>query len=283
MSNRTRKALSYVPNYAIWILATLITIVPIYWMFIMSARSRVELFDKPDFIIRSFYTQNYAAVIENPVRRGYMLNSVIVATGNAALVTVLALLATYALSRFKLAGSDNIFFWTITNRMGPPAAALLPLFLLYTKVFVVGGNMLYDKQIGLILLYCVFNLPFAIWLLKGMMDAIPQELDEAAMIDGAGLLGTLLRIIVPLAAPGMAVTAILSWMFAWNEYLFAATLTSVQARTATTGLAEYVTVGGTNWGEMAAMATLTLIPSLIFVTLAQRYIVAGLTFGAVKD
>ncbi len=283
MSNRTRKALSYVPNYAIWILATLITIVPIYWMFIMSARSRVELFDKPDFIIRSFYTQNYAAVIENPVRRGYMLNSVIVATGNAALVTVLALLATYALSRFKLAGSDNIFFWTITNRMGPPAAALLPLFLLYTKVFVVGGNMLYDKQIGLILLYCVFNLPFAIWLLKGMMDAIPQELDEAAMIDGAGLWGTLLRIIVPLAAPGMAVTAILSWMFAWNEYLFAATLTSVQARTATTGLAEYVTVGGTNWGEMAAMATLTLIPSLIFVTLAQRYIVAGLTFGAVKD
>jgi len=213
-----------------------------------------------------------------------MLNSVIVATGNALLVTVLALLATYALSRFPLAGKDNIFFWTITNRMGPPAAALLPLFLLFTKVFVIGDTFkLYDTQIGLILLYCVFNLPFSIWLLKGMIDAIPPELDEAAMIDGAGLWGTIFRIIVPLAAPGMAVTAILSWMFAWNEYLFAATLTSVRARTATTGLAEYVTVGGTNWGEMAAMATLTLIPSLIFVTLAQRYIVAGLTFGAVKD
>jgi len=284
MPKQARKILSYVPNYAIWILATLITVIPIYWMFVVSARSRVELFDKPDLIIHSFYTQNYSAVIDNPVRRGYMLNSVIVATGNAVLVTVLALLATYALSRFKLAGSDNIFFWTITNRMGPPAAALLPLFLLFTKVFVIGDTFkLYDTQIGLILLYCVFNLPFSIWLLKGMIDAIPPELDEAAMIDGAGLWGTIFRIIVPLAAPGMAVTAILSWMFAWNEYLFAATLTSVRARTATTGLAEYVTVGGTNWGEMAAMATLTLIPSLIFVTLAQRYIVAGLTFGAVKD
>ena len=284
MSKRIRKALSYLPNYVIWILATVLTIVPIYWMFIMSARSRVELFDKPDFLIRSFYVQNYTAVIDNPVRRGYMLNSVIVATGNAVLVSVLALLATYALSRYKLAGSDNIFFWTITNRMGPPAAFLLPLFLLFTKVFVIGDTFkLYDTQIGLILLYCVFNLPFAIWLMKGMMDAIPPELDEAAMIDGAGLWGILRRVIVPLAAPGMAVTAILSWMFAWNEYLFAATLTSVRARTATTGLAEYVTVGGTNWGEMAAMATLTLIPSLIFVTLAQRYIIAGLTFGAVKD
>jgi len=103
------------------------------------------------------------------------------------------------------------------------------------------------------------------------------------MIDGAGLVDVIRKVIVPLAAPGLAVTAILSWIFAWNEYLFAATLTSVTARTATTGLAEFVTVTGTNWGSMAAMATLTLIPSVIFVTLAQRYIVMGLTFGAVKE
>jgi multiple sugar transport system permease protein len=283
MTRRIRKALRLAPTYIVWTLTTLITLVPIYWMFVMSARSRVELFDKPDLIIKSFFIQNYTDVISNPVYRGYMLNSVIVSTGNALLVMVLALLATYALSRYKLAGSDNIFFWTITNRMAPAAVFLLPLYLLFTQVFVIGNFKLYDTQIGLILLYCVFNLPFAIWLLKGVIDAIPVELDEAAMIDGAGLAGVLRMVILPLAAPGLAVTAILSWIFAWNEYLFAATLTSVQARTATTGLAEFVTVTGTNWGEMAAMATLTLIPSVVFVTLAQRYIIAGLTFGAVRE
>ena len=212
-----------------------------------------------------------------------MINSIVIATSNAVLVTTLALLATYALSRFRLAGRDNIFFWTITNRMAPPAVFLLPLFLLFTRVFVVGDWRMFDTRIGLILLYCVFNLPFAIWLLKGMVDAIPVELDEAAMLDGAGTGQILLKVIVPLARPGIAVTAILAWVFAWNEYLFAATLTSVHARTITTGLAEFVTVTGTNWGEMAAVAMLTLLPAALFVGLVQRHIVAGLTFGALKD
>lgn len=283
MSGNTRKVFGLLPVYVVWILLTLITLLPIWWMVVVSARSRVELFDQPTLLIRSFFSENYTNVIFNPTFQRYMVNSIVIATSNAVLVTVLALLATYALSRFRLAGRDNIFFWTITNRMAPPAAFLLPLFLMFTRIFKVGDFQLYDSQIGLILLYCVFNLPFAIWLLKGMIDGIPIELDEAAWVDGANTVTVLIRIIAPLAAPGLAVTAILSWIFAWNEYLFAATLTSVNARTITTGLAEFVTVTGTNWGEMAAVAVLTLIPSLIFVSLVQRYIIMGLTFGAVKD
>jgi multiple sugar transport system permease protein len=287
MNKTLRKILGYVPPYAIWIVATIFTVIPVWWMFVVSARSRVELFNAPTLLIRSFFVENYTNVITDRVFQGYMINSLVIATGNALLVSLLALLATYALSRYRLAGSDNIFFWTITNRMAPPAAFLLPLFLIFTQfsnVRLGGLNInLYDSHVGLILLYCVFNLPFAIWLLKGIMDGIPIEMDEAAFVDGASLFTVLRRIIVPLAAPGLAVTAILSWIFAWNEYLFAATLTSFRARTITTGLAEFVTVTGTNWGEMAAVATLTLIPSLIFVTIAQRYIVMGLTFGAVKE
>ena len=287
MSKTLRKTLSYVPTYVVWILATIFTVVPVWWMIVVSARSRVELFNAPTLIINSFFTQNYTNVITDRTFQGYMVNSLIVSTGNALLVTLLALLATYALSRYKLSGSDNIFFWTITNRMAPPAAFLLPLFLTFTQVTNVKlGSLnftLYDTHFGLIMLYCVFNLPFAIWLMKGIMDGIPIEMDEAAFVDGATTFGVIRMIILPLAAPGLAVTAILSWIFAWNEYLFAATLTSFRARTITTGLAEFVTVTGTNWGEMAAVATLTLIPSLIFITFAQRYIVMGLTFGAVKD
>jgi ABC-type glycerol-3-phosphate transport system permease component len=270
-------------SFAAWLLLSLVTLVPIWWMFVVSGKSRVELFARPSFLIDSFYAANYANVIGDPAFQRYMINSIVIATANAVLVTTLAVLATYALSRFRLAGRDSIFFWTITNRMAPPAVFLLPLFLLFTRVFVVGDWRMFDTRIGLILLYCVFNLPFAIWLLKGMVDAIPVELDEAAMLDGAGTGQILLQVIVPLARPGIAVTAILAWVFAWNEYLFAATLTSVEARTITTGLAEFVTVTGTNWGEMAAVAMLTLLPAALFVGLVQRHIVAGLTFGALKD
>jgi ABC-type glycerol-3-phosphate transport system permease component len=266
-----------------WIVASLVTLFPIYWMFVVSAKSRVELFGKPTFIIRTFFSENYTKTLTDPSFQGYMFNSIVVATSNALLVTVLGLLATYSLSRFKLVGQDNIFFWTITNRMAPPAVFLLPLFLLYTQTFAFGDWKLYDTRIGLILLYCVFNLPFAIWMLKGIVDGIPKELDEAAMVDGANTLQVLMRVILPLARPGLAVTAILTWVFAWNEYLFAATLTSVHARTITTGLAEFVTVTGTNWGQMAATATLTLLPALLFLGLVQHHIVAGLTFGAVKE
>ena len=280
MSGTARRAILPV---IMWTVLTLITLFPIYWMILVSGRNRVEMFGRPSLLIKSFHWDNYLNIIGNPAFRGYMVNSLIVATSNAVLVTTLALLATFALSRFKLGGQDSIFFWTITNRMAPAAVFLLPLFLLFTQVFVIGDWKLYDTKLGLILLYCVFNLPFAIWLLKGMIDGIPKELDEAAMLDGCSTFQILTKVIIPLARPGLAVTAILCWVFAWNEYLFAATLTSVHARTITTGLAEYVTVTGTNWGELAATATLTLLPALVFLGFAQRHIVAGLTFGALKE
>jgi glycerol transport system permease protein len=266
-----------------WTVGSLFTLLPIYWLVVVSARSRVELFGAPTFWQTSFYAPNYLRPLLQGPHGTYLLNSVLIATANALLVCVLAVMATYALSRWRLPGDQNIFFWTITNRMAPPAAFLLPLFLLYTRVFRFGEFTLFDTHIGIILLYCVFNLPFAIWLLKGIVDGIPVELDDAVLVDGGSTFTVLRAVIVPLAAPGIAITALLSWVFAWNEYLFAATLTSVRARTITTGLAEFVTVTGTNWGEMAAVAVIALLPAIVFLTFVQRYIVTGLTFGAVKE
>jgi len=277
-----RKRLGRVGVYIIWIVATILVLLPIYWMFVVSARSRVELFGAPTFIQTTFFAENYIKPLSDPTFQRYLVNSLIVASCNALLVSVLAVCATYALSRWRLKGEGSVFFWTISNRMAPPAAFMLPLFLLFTRVLKIGTFSLFDTQIGLILLYCIFNLPFAIWLLKGIMDGIPVELDEAALVDGANLITVLTKIIVPLAAPGIAIAAVLAWVFAWNEYLFAATLTSVNARTVTTGLAEFVTVTGTNWGQMAALSMISLLPALLFLALVQRYIVVGLTFGAVK-
>ncbi len=278
-----RSRIGLIGTYVLWTMMSIFTLLPIYWMVVVSARSRVELFSPGKFWQTTFFAQNYINPLTSPAFQRYIANSLIIATSNAILVIILALFATYGLSRWKLNGADNIFFWTITNRMAPAAAFILPLFLLFTRAFKVGDFMMFDTRIGLILLYCIFNLPFAIWLLKGIVDGIPIELDEAALVDGAGRWTILFRVILPLAAPGLAIAGILCWMFAWNEYLFAAALTSTRARTITTGLAEFVTVTGTNWGEMAAVATISLLPALIFLVFIQKYIVMGLTFGAVKE
>jgi multiple sugar transport system permease protein len=194
----------------------------------------------------------------------------------------LGFFACYALSRFNMSGKESIFFWTITNRMAPPAVFLLPLFLLMTQVYTVGEWRLLDTRIGMILVYCTFNLPFAIWTLRPTVDGIPKELDEAAFVDGASSWKVITEIVFPLCRPGLAVTLILTWVFAWNEYLLAATLTNFNARTLTTGLSEYVTTTGTEWGIMAAISVFTLIPALLVFGVVQKHIVAGLTFGAVK-
>lgn len=265
-----------------WIAVSFLTLFPIYWLFVISVKPAVDLFSTPEIILRGIYWQNYLDVLNDRTLRGYMVNSLIISSGNALLCTTLGFLACYALSRFDLSGKESMFFWTITNRMAPPAVFLLPLFLLMTQVYRIGDFTLLDTRIGMILVYCTFNLPFAIWTLRPTLDGIPKELDEAATVDGASAFKVITEIVFPLCRPGLAVTLILTWVFAWNEYLLAATLTNFNARTLTTGLSEYVTTTGTEWGIMAAISVFTLIPALIVFSLVQRHIVTGLTFGAVK-
>ena len=265
-----------------WCFVSFLTLFPIYWLFVVSVKPAVELFSTPDIILTKFYWQNYIDVLNDRTLRSYMMNSLIISTGNAVLCTILGFMTCYALSRFNLPGKESIFFWTITNRMAPPAVFLLPMFLLLTQVYKIGDFSLADTRIGMILVYCTFNLPFAIWTLRPTIDGIPKELDEAAYVDGASSWKVITEVVFPLARPGLAVTLILTWVFAWNEYLLAATLTNFNARTLTTGLSEYVTTTGTEWGIMAAISVFTLIPALIVFSLVQRHIVTGLTFGAVK-
>ncbi|QDC10023.1 carbohydrate ABC transporter permease [Oceanicola sp. D3] len=265
-----------------WVIISFLTLFPIYWLFVISVKPAVDLFSTPDIILRGAYWQNYVDVWTDRTLRGYMLNSLIISSGNALLCTTLGFFACYALTRFNLGGKESIFFWTITNRMAPPAVFLLPLFLLMTQVYRIGDFTLLDTRFGMIMVYCTFNLPFAIWTLRPTLDGIPRELDEAAYVDGASSWKVISEVVFPLCRPGLAVTLILTWVFAWNEYLLAATLTNFNARTLTTGLSEYVTTTGTEWGIMAAISVFTLIPALIVFTMVQRHIVAGLTFGAVK-
>ena len=275
MRDRGQTKLAFI--YLVCILLTIITLFPIYWMVIISLRSKLEIFAGPKLYQTSIFADNYYRPLFKDIYGKFLINSLIISTGNTGLVLLLAMFAAYAFSRFRIFGSGTLFFWTITNRMAPPAAFILPFFLMFAKIRLI------DTHIGLILLYCIFNLPFAIWLLKGMIDVIPKELDEVAAIDGCSILGTIWHVILPVAKPGLAVTAMMIWIFSWNEYLFASILTSMKARTITTGLAEFVTVIGTNWGEMAAVSVVSLLPAVIFLGYIQKYMITGLTFGAVKE
>ena len=265
-----------------WVIVSFLTLFPIYWLFVISVKPAVQLFSTPDLLVSDPFWGNDTKVWGDRLLRSYMLNSIIISSGNAVLCTSLGFFSCYALSRFNMSGKESIFFWTITNRMAPPAVFLLPLFLLMTQVYTVGEWRLLDTRIGMILVYCTFNLPFAIWTLRPTVDGIPKELDEAAFVDGASSWKVITEIVFPLCRPGLAVTLILTWVFAWNEYLLAATLTNFNARTLTTGLSEYVTTTGTEWGIMAAISVFTLIPALLVFGVVQKHIVAGLTFGAVK-
>lgn len=253
-------------------------ILPMYWTFAVSVRSRAQIFSGQGNLLldpTSLNWDNYATILLEQGYIDFVINSLIVATGNTILVMVLAVPAAYAF-RLGLRGSKDIFFWILTNRMAPPVVFLLPVF------FLVSGLGLTGSYVGLILVYCLFNLPFAIWLLHGIMKGIPREVDEAVYVDGGNDIDVLLEVIVPLSKPGIAVGSLLVWLFAWNHYVFTILLTSGDTATITNGIAQFFTTVGTAWGQLAAATMVTMLPGLVLAAIVQKHIVTGLTFGAVK-
>ena len=253
-------------------------ILPMYWTFAVSVRSRGQIFAGQRNLlldVTSLNWDNYATILLDQGYLDFVVNSLIIATGNTILVMVLAVPAAYAF-RLGLRGSKDIFFWILTNRMAPPVVFLLPVF------FLVSGLGLSGTYIGLILVYCLFNLPFAIWLLHGIMKGIPHEVDEAVYVDGGNDIDVLLEVIIPLSKPGIAVGSLLVWLFAWNHYVFTILLTSGDTATITNGIAQFFTTVGTAWGQLAAATMVTMLPGLVLAAIVQKHIVTGLTFGAVK-
>lgn len=253
-------------------------LLPMYWTFAVSVRSRAQIFGGQRNLlldVTSLNWDNYAAILLEQGYLDFVVNSLIIATGNTILVMVLAVPAAYAF-RLGLRGSKDIFFWILTNRMAPPVVFLLPVF------FLVSGLGLGGTYIGLILVYCLFNLPFAIWLLHGIMKGIPREVDEAVYVDGGNDIDVLLEVIIPLSKPGIAVGSLLVWLFAWNHYVFTILLTSGDTATITNGIAQFFTTVGTAWGQLAAATMVTMLPGLVLASVVQKHIVTGLTFGAVK-
>jgi multiple sugar transport system permease protein len=216
-------------------------------------------------------------VIAGPSRYGErFMNSVIIGFGSTFLSVFLGTLAAYAFSRFKVPLKDDLLFFILSTRMMPPIAVAIPIFLMFRTLG------LSDTHLGMILLYTAVNISLAVWLLKGFIDEIPREYEEAALIDGYTRFQAFTKVVLPQAATGIASTAIFCLIFAWNEYAFAVLLTSGTAQTAPPFIPTIIGVGGQDWPAVAAGATLFLLPVMVFTILLRKHLLRGITFGAVR-
>lgn len=216
-------------------------------------------------------------VIAGPSRFGErFMNSVIIGFGATFLSVVLGTLAAYAFSRYRIPLKDDLLFFILSTRMMPPIAVAIPIFLMFRNLG------LSDTHAGMILLYTAVNLSLAVWLLKGFIDEIPREYEEAALIDGYTRFQAFMKVVLPQATTGIAATAIFCLIFSWNEYAFAVLLTSGTAQTAPPFIPTIIGVGGQDWPAVAAGATIFLVPVMVFTILLRKQLLRGITFGAVR-
>jgi multiple sugar transport system permease protein len=212
----------------------------------------------------------------------YFVNSLIVSSIASVASVVVALLAAYAVSRYRFRGRQAFSISVLSTQMFPGILFLLPLFVIFVNIDRVTGLNLYGSRTGLIITYMTFTLPFAIWMLVGYLDSIPRELDEAAKVDGTGPLGALVRVVIPAAVPGIVAVLIYAFMTAWGEVLFASVLTDDSTRTLAVGLQGYATQNNVYWNQIMAASLTVSVPIVVGFLLLQRFLVAGMTAGAVK-
>ncbi len=267
-----------VARYAVLIGTILLTLFPLVWLVITSLRVPADIFAVPVHIIPASITwRQYVNVFTQYNLAGYLWNTVIVSLMTVVFVTVLAVPCAYAMARFRLPFHRVIVSLLLIMRMIPVVALAIPLFAVFANLGLL------DTLTSLILAHTAAKLPVAIWLLIGFVQDVPKEIEESAAMDGAGTLRTPVQIVTPLIAPGLGASAVITFLFTWNDLLIALTLASSEnAQTLPVGLTNFVSQYGVDWGAMSAAGVLMVIPTLIFVWFAQGLLVKGLATGAVR-
>jgi multiple sugar transport system permease protein len=261
------------------VLGAIFAAAPVLWMLSSSFKSNTEIFELPPRLItESFSFDAYVAIFTDPEKLRFFLNSYIVAGSVTLLTLVVAIQAAYAFSRFDFRGKRIMNVAIVSVQAVPPITLLIPYFGL---VVLLG---LYNTYPGLIFTYMVFTLPYAIIMMTGYFNTLPRELDEAVRVDGAGSFTALWRVLVPISVPGIVSVGVYTFMIAWNEYLFALTLTrTIDMRTVPIGIQLLMGQHSYEWNEIMAMSILGSIPVLVLFLFFQRYFISGLTSGSVKS
>jgi multiple sugar transport system permease protein len=257
------------------IVLAILALSPFLWLLVMSFKTNAEIFHWPPRLFFPATLDNYAALWTSEFRTSFA-NSLVVSVSSTLVSLVIGVPAAYALSRWTTRSGATITLWILASRMAPPIAFTIPYFLAYRYLELL------DTLTGLILIYLTFNLSLVIWMMRPFYDQLPRSLEEAAWIDGATMWQGFYRIILPLSGPGLAATAILCFLFAWNDFFFALILTRTDAMTAPVAVVNFMNYEGWEWGRIAAGGTMIMLPVLVFSFIVRRYLVSGLTGGAIK-
>ena len=254
----------------------LFAVFPFYWMVATSLKTQAEALASPPIWVFTPNLDNYYSVLFNRDVLSSLINSIIIAVSTTVLAVGLGTPAAYALARFEFKSKEELWFWFITNRMLSPIVVALPIFIMARTLNLI------DTHIVLVLVYLTFNLPIVVWICTDQFRGVPRELDEAARLAGASRFTIFWRIALPLAMPGVAVSAIFSFIFSWNELLYALVLTRNTARTAPVAATSFMSGYDLPWGEIMATGTLIVLPVIVFALIVSKHLVQGLTMGAVK-
>jgi multiple sugar transport system permease protein len=275
MSLRAERGVGLGLRLAAAVIITVVMLFPVYWLFSISFKTPDEIFAFPPvWWPKSIQFDNYAVLFKDG-DAVTVLNSLIIATVSTIIAMILGTLCAYSIARFRTGG--NAFSeWVLSNRMVPPIVIVFPVFLLYVKLGLV------DTFPGLILLYTAFNLPYVIWMMRGYIQDIPVELEESALVDGCSRWQVFRKVVWPMARTGLFATAVFTFVFAWNEFLFALVLTRSHVTTFPVQVTHYFGGQSNFWAKIAAMSVLGTLPIFIIVALLQRYMVRGISLGAVK-
>ena len=254
-----------------------IYVLPTFWVISTSFKSPIDALTIPPKWFNFTPTlENYRSAFVDYGMLPNFKNSVIVTACSTLLALALGTPAAYALSRFNFRGREGVMMWFLSTRMGPPILVALPFFLLSRQIGV------YDTLGLLIVVDVLVTLAWVVFMMRSFFDDIPIEIDESALIDGTSWFGALGKVILPLTIPGLVATSIFCLIMAWNEYFFALVLTSINAKTLPAAITSFMTVHGLMWGPMTAAGTAVMVPILIFTLWTQKYLIRGMTMGAIK-
>ena len=262
-------------RHAAIVLTLIVLLLPFLWLLQMSFKSNDLILQFPPPLIFTPTLENYTSLWQSAFSSSFV-NSLLSASFSTGLALLFGVPAAYALSKWAGRGKRALSFAILVTRMAPPIAFTIPFFLFYRWIGLL------DTVTGLVLIYTSFNLPLVIWMMQPFFETVPASLEEAALVDGAPIRTVFLKIVLPMVAPGIAATAILCFLYAWNDFFFALILTRTNARTAPVAVVNFMNYEGWEWGKIAAGGSLVMAPVLIFSLAVRRYLVSGLTAGAVK-
>jgi multiple sugar transport system permease protein len=271
---RGRTALKRMILGLLMLCAVVVALFPIYWLVLTSVQPKAELMNYPPrFSTRIPTFSNYQFTFRETIQE--FLNSLVIAASATVIAVIFGSLSGYAFARYNVGGS-NLSFWVLSLKYFPPVVAIVPYFLMMQRLHLI------DTVLAVIIPHLIITTPFAIWMIKGFIQEVPRELEEAAMIDGASQLGVIRIVTLPLIAPGLVVTALFCFIWSWNDFMYALILTRNAATTLPVVVANLRDAHGLMWGEVSSTASLATFPIIVLAIILQKYLVRGLSLGALK-